>query len=99
MQVIAQQIRRLLDGHEWAGTITGLSASLGQFSGATAPSATHLAIWLRRHEPTLWWDYGIRVGFSRTGKRRTVHLSLRDSKPDNSAVTGVSADSLKKADS
>lgn len=86
-------IRALLDGHEWAGTVTDLAASLGQFSGATAPSAAHLAIWLRRHEPTLWWEHGVRVHFSRTGKCRRVHLSLRDGRPDNSAVTGVSGNS------
>ena len=89
---VAQQIRALLDGNEWAGTVTDLAASLGQLSGAAAPSAAQLAIWLRRHEPTLWWDHGIRVRFSRTGQCRTVHLSLRDSEPDNSAVIGVSDD-------
>jgi hypothetical protein len=85
-----QLIRALLDGHEWAGTVTDLAASLGQFSGTTAPSTARLAIWLRRHEPTLWWDHGVRVRFSRTGKCRRVHLSLRDSKSDKSDVTGVS---------
>src|ERR1019366_8042139 len=68
-------LRALLDGHEWAGNVTDLAASLGQLSGAAAPSAAHLAIWLRRHEPTLWWDHGVRVSFSRTGQCRTVHLS------------------------
>src|ERR1017187_659683 len=92
MHILTQQIRSLLDGHEWAGTVTDLAASLGQLSGAAAPSAAHLAICLRRHEPTLWWEYGVRVRFSRTGQCRTVHLSLRDSEPDNSAVTGVSDD-------
>ena len=46
-----QLIRALLDGHEWAGTVTDLAALLAQPSGSTAPSAAHLAIWLRRHEP------------------------------------------------
>jgi hypothetical protein len=90
MRDIAKQIRSLIDGEPWAGTVTQLAASLGEFSGSPAPSAAHLAIWLRRHEPTLWWDHGVQVRFSRTGKCRLVHLSLHDSTPDNSDVTGVS---------
>ena len=78
MQLHTRQIRALLDGHEWAGTVTDLAASLGQLSGSATPSAAHLAIWLRRHEPTLWWDYGVRVLFSRTGQQRLVHISRRD---------------------
>jgi hypothetical protein len=89
-----QLIRALLDGHEWAGTVTDLAASLGQFSGTTAPSATRLAIWLRRLEPTLWWDHRVRVRFSRTGKCRRVHLSLRDSTTGSSVVTGISENLL-----
>src|SRR4051812_15720021 len=85
-------VRTLLDGHEWEGTVTDLGASLGQLAGSAAFSAAHLAIWLRRHEPTLWWEHGVRIRFSRTGKCRTVHLSLRDSGPGNLAVTGVGAD-------
>ena len=81
MNNLKEQIRGLLDGDNWSGTITDLAASLGQLGDSTPQSPAHLAIWLRRHEPTLWWDHGVRVRFSRTGKNRTVHLSLRDSKP------------------
>lgn len=76
MERPAQQLRALIDGGTWSGTVTDLAASLGQLANSPAPSAAHLAIWLRRHEPTLWWFYGVRVRFSRTGSCRTVHLSL-----------------------
>jgi hypothetical protein len=73
----AQDIRSLIDGEPWAGTVTQLAASLAQLSETAVPSAAHLAIWLRRHEPTLWWDHGVRICFSRTGEQRRVHISRR----------------------
>jgi hypothetical protein len=42
-------------------------------------------MWLRRHEPTLWWTYGVSIRFSRTGRKRVVHLSRRQ-------TTGTQAD-------
>src|SRR4051794_38828418 len=68
-------IQSFLDGHEWSGTVTKLARALGQLGNFPAPCAAHLAIWLRRHEPTLWWSYGVRVRFSRTSEDRTVHFS------------------------
>lgn len=90
---IARQIRSLIEGEAWDGTVTDLAIALNQAMPETVISPPHLAIWLRRHEPTLWWEHGVRVHFSRTGKCRRVHLSLRDGRPDNSAVTGVSGNS------
>jgi hypothetical protein len=78
MNHFASDIQLLIDSERWAGTVTQLAASLGQLAGTPAPSAAHLAIWLRRHEPTLWWDHGVRVRFSRTGQQRLVHISRRN---------------------
>jgi hypothetical protein len=75
---ITQDVRSLIDREPWVGTAAQLVASLGQIDGSIGPTAAHIAIWLRRHEPTLWWDHGIRVRFSRTGQQRLVHISLRD---------------------
>jgi hypothetical protein len=75
---IAQNFRSLIDREPWVGTAAQLVASLGQIDGSIRPVASHLAIWLRRHEPTLWWDHGMRIRFSRTGHRRLVHISRRD---------------------
>jgi hypothetical protein len=78
LRIIADRIRLLIGEQEWAGTITELAAILN-LSGPEAPaSLERLGIYLRRHEPSLWWTHGISVRFSRTRKGRLVHLSLRD---------------------
>src|SRR5436190_17770610 len=77
-QPLADELRQIVALHEWTGKVTDLVMAPNQAGTATAPSAAHLAIWLRRKEPTLWWDYGVRVRFSRTGKQRRVHLSRKD---------------------
>ena len=74
----AQRIQELVATQEWSGPASDLAAELSLAPEVQSPSAPRLAIWLRRNEPTLWWDYGIRVRFSRTGRQRLVHLSRRD---------------------
>jgi hypothetical protein len=73
IQEIAEDLRGLVGGQDWSGTVTELTAALG---GRYSPA--HLAVWLRRHEPALWWDFAIQVRFTRTRRRRLVHLSRRD---------------------
>ena len=77
MKAIAEQLRSLVNNQEWTGTITELTAMLNAADHAPL-SSEHLAISLRRQEPVLWWTHGISVRFSRTGRRRTVHLARRD---------------------
>ena len=77
MKAIAEQLRSLINEHEWTGTITELVTMLNLPRSDAPSSEEHLAIWLRRHEPALWWHHGIFVRFSRTGKRRLVHLARR----------------------
>jgi hypothetical protein len=74
---VAEHIRSLVEHQDWEGTMTELAAALGADSADPLP-ATHLAIWLRRKEPVLWWDYGVNVRFTRNGRRRLVHLSRRE---------------------
>ena len=78
-QRFAEQLRTLAVESEWTGTTGELHAALID-SGLSEdlPTPPHLGRWLRRSEPTLWWDYGIRVKFSRTGVKRQVHLSRRE---------------------
>ena len=73
IQEIAEDLRGLVGGQDWSGTVTELTAALG---GKSAPA--HLAVWLRRHEPVLWWDFAICVQFTRTRRQRLVHLSRWD---------------------
>jgi hypothetical protein len=80
---------------EWHGTMSELAALLHS-ANDTLPVPARLAIWLRRHEPTLWWDHGVRIRFSRTGQQRRVHISRRDqllarslSTDDSTSAIGV----------
>jgi hypothetical protein len=76
----ASQLRTLIQRERtWQGTVTALAATLDDSDATASKSAPHLAIWLRQHEPTLWWDYGIQVRFTRTGRQRLVHLQLHES--------------------
>jgi hypothetical protein len=78
MHAAALILRGLVNEREWVGTVGELVVALKCAHSADSISPARFAIWLRRHEPTLWWDYGLRVGFSRTGQQRIVHLSRRD---------------------
>src|SRR5690349_18236401 len=73
-----EEIKALLDVSEWTGTVTELATALKQAATRVQLSGPHLAVWLRRHEPSLWWDHGISVRFSRNGRRRLVHLARRE---------------------
>jgi hypothetical protein len=89
MHVAARILRELVNEQNWAGTTSQLAAALKRAeSGSIA--APRLAIWLRQHEPRLWWDYGVCVRFTRTGRQRLVHLSRRDQ---------LSANALSRCDS
>ena len=90
MHAAAKSLHELVSEQNWAGTTSQLAAALKRVDSATSIAAPRLAIWLRQHEPTLWWDFGVRVRFSRTGLRRLVHLSRRDQ---------LSANALSRCDS
>jgi hypothetical protein len=90
MHTATKTLRELVNEQNWAGTTSQLAAALKRADSATSIAAPRLAIWLRQHEPTLWWDFGVRVRFSRTGLRRLVHLSRRDQ---------LSANALSRCDS
>ncbi len=90
MHTAARILRELVNEQNWAGTTSQLAAALKRADSATSIAAPRLAIWLRQHEPTLWWKYGVCVRFSRTGLQRLVHLSRRDQ---------LSANALSRCDS
>ena len=76
-RLLAQQLRQIVDKREWSGTITELAGMFSQSTFGDARTPARLGSWLRRNEPTLWWDYGVLVRFSRTGEERSVRLSRR----------------------
>ena len=78
MHAAAKILRELVNEQNWAGTTSQLTAALRRADSKTSIAAPRLAIWLRRHEPILWWNYGVCVRFSRTGPQRLVHLSRRN---------------------
>jgi hypothetical protein len=75
-RTVSQQLRLMVEQRDWCGTIADLAALLAD-SGIAALPAPHLGRWLRRNEPTLWWDYGVTVTFSRSGYERLLQLSRR----------------------
>src|SRR5258705_272003 len=74
-QSAAKILRELVNEQNWAGTTSQLAAALKRADSATSIAAPRLAIWLRQHEPILWWKYGVCVRFTRTGRQRLVPLS------------------------
>ena len=77
MQTAAQLQSLVQREGNWQGTVTALAATLDGSNETASKRAPHLSIWLRQHEPTLWWDYGIHIRFTRTGRQRLVHLESR----------------------
>lgn len=75
IRAVGEHLRLLVAECSWSGTVTELAAALNAPRIFAPP---HLAVWLRRHEPTLWWTFGVYVRFSRTGRKRLVHLSRRE---------------------
>jgi hypothetical protein len=76
---VAENLRTLANENGWVGTISQLADALEAGSTRCTLAPARFAIWLRQHEHTLWWKYRIALTFSRTGKERLIHLSLRDS--------------------
>jgi hypothetical protein len=75
----ASQLQRLVKREgDWEGTVSNLAATLDDSDATASKRAPHLGSWLRQHEPTLWWDYGVHVRFSRTGRQRLVRLQCRE---------------------
>ena len=86
----AIQLRTLVQREgNWEGTVSNLAATLDDSNEAASKRAPHLAIWLRRHEPMLFWHYGVHVRFSRTGRRRLVHLACREVAAPDGLVTAI----------
>jgi len=76
-RLLAQQLRLLVEKREWNGTAADLAAMFSQSALGDARFPVRLGRWLRRNEATLWWQHGVKVGFSRTSDKRLVHLSRR----------------------
>src|SRR5258707_208369 len=81
----AALLRGFVGDRRWSGTCSQLVAGL-QVNSATPCCVPRLAIWLRRNETNLWWDHALSVHFSRTGRRRLLHLAPRDAPPDSAPV-------------
>ena len=73
-----KRLQQVVGDTKWIGTPQELYSLLARAGGLELPSPAHLGRWLRRCEPILWWDYRLRVEFSRTGVKRKVRLSRRD---------------------
>jgi hypothetical protein len=76
---VAEILRALANEKTWRGTISQLSAAMEEHEATCPLSPARLAMWLRQHEPILWWNHSISIQFKRTGRRRTIQLSQNDS--------------------
>src|SRR4051812_26436456 len=76
MERTAVHLTILAKQKPWEGTITALAARFN----LKREAAPHLARWLRKKEPELWWTYGVAVSFTRIARRRTVRVTVRDSR-------------------
>ena len=76
------------------GEYTELAGSLQAMGISSLSTPERLGIWLRQHEPTLWWDYDVALAFQRTGRQRLIRLSLREpSRAGTGSITqSVTAD-------
>jgi hypothetical protein len=74
---IAVRLQQLIARSKWTGTTFELHRWLTYDGAEDVPPPAHLGRWLHRNEPTLWWDYGVTVNFSRSGYERLLQLSRR----------------------
>ena len=77
MNELASTLQSLAHPDTWTGTASQLAAALN--SSGLSITASRLSVRLRNLEPTLWWDHGLSIRFSRTGEQRLIHLAIRDS--------------------
>jgi hypothetical protein len=77
MNQLASTLQSLAQSEAWTGTASQLAAALN--SSGLSITASRLSVRLRNLEPTLWWDHGLSISFSRTGEQRLIHLAIRNS--------------------
>jgi hypothetical protein len=78
MNQLASTLQSLAQPEVWTGTATQLAAALNAAGLSPSTTAARLSIRLRNLEPTLWWDHGLSIRFSRTGEQRLIHLATRE---------------------
>ena len=79
MNELASTLQSLAHPDTWTGTASQLAAALNSSGLSPSITASRLSVRLRNLEPTLWWDHGLSISFSRTGEQRLIHLAIRDS--------------------
>ena len=78
MNQLASALQSLGHTEAWTGTASQLAAALNAAGLSPSTTAARLSIRLRNLEPTLWWDHGLSIRFSRTGEQRLIHLVTRE---------------------
>ena len=77
MNQLASTLQSLAYSEAWTGTASQLATALNASGLNPSITAARLSIQLRNLEPTLWWDHGLSIRFSRTGEQRLIHLAKR----------------------
>ena len=78
MNQLASALQSLGHTEAWTGTASQLAAALNAAGLSPSTTAARLSVQLRNREPTLWWDHGLSIRFSRTGEQRLIHLATRE---------------------
>ena len=76
MNELASALQAITHPNSWTGTASQLAAALN--SSGLSITASRLSVRLHNLEPTLWWDHGLSISFSRTGEQRLIHLAKRE---------------------
>ena len=78
MNQLALTLKSLAHAEVWTGTASQLAAALNASGLSPSITASRLSVQLRNLEPTLWWNHGLSIRFSRTGEQRLIHLATRE---------------------
>jgi hypothetical protein len=79
MNPLASALQAIATPEAWTGTASELAVALNASGLHPSITTARLSTELRRYEPQLWWTHQLSVRFSRTNKRRLIHLARRES--------------------
>ena len=77
MNPLASALQAIATAERWTGTAGELAAAMNATGLTPSITTARLSTELRKYEPQLWWSHQLSIRFSRTNKRRLIHLVRR----------------------